>query len=205
MTTRAFSLIELLSVIAILAITLVLTVPPATQILRASNIGNGGDQVVTALAQARQSAMARNRTVEVRFYKYAETGDPEEGRFHGLQTFVVEPSAQGASTNALGRKVTLPPATYLSATPALSSLLDPVAAPVKTGAALNVSVPPCGLAYTAATFQFYPDGSTSLPAGTPLFLTLVPSDTPDTATTPPLNFATIVLQQASGKTQLHRP
>lgn len=200
-----FSLIELLTVIAIIGIMLALVAPPAAQVMRASGMAIAGDQVLSALAQARQTAISQNRTVEVRFYKYTDASDPTGGRFHASQAFVLEPGAQGITTNPVGRKVTLPSTTYIAATPALSSLLDSTATLRKTGAVLGQSIPPCGLNYEAATFRIYPDGSTSITNSLPMFLTVVPANTPDDASTPPANYATIVIQPLSGKAQLHRP
>jgi len=200
-----FSLIELLTVIAILGIMLALIAAPTTQLMRASEIGGAGDQLLTALGQARQTAISRNRTVEVRYYKYAETSDPQGGRFHATQSFILEPGSQGVTTNPIGRKITLPSTTYIAATAALSSLLDPAASARVTGSALGQPIPPCGLNYEAATFRIYPDGSTSITNSRPLFLTVVPANTRDDSSTPPANYATVVIHPLSGKAQLHRP
>lgn len=202
---RAFSLIELLTVIAILGLVLALAAPPVAQIMRASGLANAGDQVVSALSHARQMAISRNRVVEVRIYKYKDSSDPGPGRYHALQLFLVEPTRTGSATNALGKKLALPSTTYLAESPSLSSLIAPDAAVHITGASANHAISPCGLDYTAATFRYFPDGSTSLRPGAPLFLTVVPANTPDDASVPPANYATVVLQPDSGKPRLHRP
>lgn len=203
----AFSLIELLAVIAILGVLLALVVPAAGSLMRSSGMTNAGDQLLATLSQARQLAMARNRTVEVRLYKYSDPSLPSQpagGQFRAIQLFLLETTPSGVTTNAAGRKVTVPAAAYIASHPSLSSLLAPTATSTVTGAALGQPVPPCGLDYTANTFRIYPDGSTSLPATAPLFLTIVPANAPDDATLPE-NYATIVLQPTTGKGQLYRP
>jgi uncharacterized protein (TIGR02596 family) len=199
-----FSLVELLVVIAILGIVLALGVPAVGQLMRASGMTNAGDQLLAALSLARQNALSRNRTVEVRFYKYTDAADPQGGRFHAVQSFALEPGTNGIATNAISRKITLPPTSYISTAPSLSSLLDPATCPRSTGAALGQPLSPCGLNYEAAIFRIYPDGSTSITNSQPVFVTVVPANIPDEAATPPPNYATVILQPTTGKVQLHR-
>jgi uncharacterized protein (TIGR02596 family) len=202
---RGFSLLELLTVIAVMAIAVALIAAPFTQIVRASGLGHAGDQILATLSQARQIAAARNRTVEVRFYKYVDASQPTEGRFHAMQLFVVETAAQGTTTNAVARSQTMPATVFIASGTALSSLLDPAVTTPTAGSALGVKIPSCGLNYSASTFRIYPDGSTSFTNAQPKFLTVVPSNTPDEATVPPANYATIVLEPSNGKARLHRP
>jgi uncharacterized protein (TIGR02596 family) len=201
----AFSLIELLTVIAILSILLALAIPPISQVMKSADLTNAGDQIVSTLSLARHTAISRNRAVEVRFYKYAETADPADGRFHAMQLFFLEPSSGGTTATSIGRKISFPSTVYISSTAILSSLMDPTVTTQASGASLNQSIPTQGKNYQAASFRFYPDGSTNLPSNRPLFLTVVPSNTEDTATSLPANYATIVIQKATGKAQIHRP
>lgn len=176
--------------------------------MRASELGNAGDQVLTSLSQARQTAISRNRIVEVRLYKYSDPSkdqEPADGRFRSMQLFPIDPLGPSGTPAPLGGMLHFAGSTYIASNAQLSSLVDPVARPTVTGAALGQPIPPYGLAYQAATFRFYPDGSTDLPIDRPWFLTLVPDITLDTITTPPENFVTIVIQPTTGKAKLHRP
>lgn len=205
-TIQAFSLIELLVTVAILSIMLALTVPPISQLMRSSGIATAGDQLLTTLSQARQIAASRNRTVEVRFYRYVESNDPPQGRFRAVQLFLIEPSAQGSTTQTASRKLTLPSNTYLSPTAALSSLIQPTPRnPRRTGSQLALPISPSGLNYDAASFQIFPDGTTNLPLDQISFVTIISTHTPDDQVTAPENFATIIIQPTSGKAQLRRP
>lgn len=206
--STAFSLIELLVVIAILGLLLGLAAPAISGMLRGSGVTSAGDMIVAALTRARQNAMSLNRTIEVRLIKYPDPSapaEPPDGRYRAIQVFAIERTPSGVSTNLVGRKVTLPAAACVASQPTLSSILAPGMATTATGAALGQTVQPVGLAYTAAIFRFYPDGSTSLPPGQNAFLTVVPTLTPDTETAVPANFATIAIETATGKPRIHRP
>lgn len=205
---RGFSLLELLTVVAVMAIAVALIAAPVTQIARASGIGQAGDQILASLSQARQIAASRNRTVEVRFYKYSEASGASEradGRFRALQLFVLDPSPQGPTTNAVTKIQPMPATVYIASSTALSSLLDPAVTASTAGSTLGVEIPSRGLNYSASTFRVYPDGSTSFTNSQPMFVTVVPANTPDEATLPPANYATIVLEPSNGKVRLHRP
>jgi uncharacterized protein (TIGR02596 family) len=202
---RGFSLIELLTVVVILLITLSLTVPAISDILKASSLTNAGEQVISTLNIARQTAIALNRTVEVRIYRYELPGETTPGRFRGIQAFVLEQSENGDSSIPIGRKAALPSRICITANPSLSSLLDPATTSQSTGNELSFPISPSGLDYEAAKFRFFPDGSTNLPNTHPHFLTLVHENTTDSISNPPENFATILIDRTTGKIQLHRP
>lgn len=64
---RAFTLVELLAVMGIMAILLAVTVPSLAGINESLNITQGGQLVADQIALARQISSSRNITVEVRF------------------------------------------------------------------------------------------------------------------------------------------
>lgn len=202
---RGFSLIELLIVVAIVLITISLTVPAISDILKASSLTNAGEQVISTLNIARQTAIALNRTVEVRIYRYELPGDTTPGRFRGIQAFVLEQSENGDSTTPIARKAALPSAICITANPSLSPLLDPATTSQGKGSELAFPISPYGLDYEAAKFSFFPDGSTNLPNNPPHFLTLVHENIADNISNPPGNFVTILIDRTTGKIQLHRP
>lgn len=63
---RAFTLVELLAVMGIMAILLAVTVPSIAGINESLNISQGGQLFADQVALARQNASARNITIEVR-------------------------------------------------------------------------------------------------------------------------------------------
>lgn len=205
---RGISLIELLAVVAILGILLALAAPPFSALLRSSDVANAGDQLLSALSQARQTAVSRNRTVELRIYRYVDSSLPQEppaGRFRSVQLFAVGRIPPENAPEPLGRVIKLPPSTSISESASLSSILDPASRPLASGASLGHPIAPCGLDYQAAVIRFFPDGSTDLPGASPVFLTVVPATAGENHSGPPENFATVVIQTGTGKARLHRP
>jgi uncharacterized protein (TIGR02596 family) len=68
---RAFTLVEMLVVMCVIAALLAVTLPSMFGAIKAYRITAAGDQVMSLLSQAQQIAAAEGRPVEVRFYKYA--------------------------------------------------------------------------------------------------------------------------------------
>ena len=200
-----FSLLELLTVLAIMGIVMAIIVPAVGNILRSSGLSQAGDQLVSTLSYARQTAIARNRAVEVRFYNYADAAS-SGGRFRAIQSFLIESGTSGTSSTPIGRKQTFPATVYISSAKELSSLMDPSLNNQVSGTDLGQPIPQVGLAYTAVRFRFRPDGSTDLTSFTnKAFVTFTPASYPDNATTPPPNFVTVLLQPNTGKIKLLRP
>jgi uncharacterized protein (TIGR02596 family) len=78
---HAFTLIEVLVVLAIVGILMGLTVPGMTGVLKGSKITQSADQLVQDIALARQTAVKENVPVEFRFYRISDpmaTGSGEE-------------------------------------------------------------------------------------------------------------------------------
>ena len=70
----AFSLVELLVVITIIAIIAGFAVPAVTGIMRGSALTQASQLLTDQLSMGRQLALSKNRAVEVRIYKYADPG-----------------------------------------------------------------------------------------------------------------------------------
>lgn len=92
----AFSLIELLVVVAIIGVIVSFTIPAATTMMRGSQLTQSSQLLSDQISYARQLALARNRSTEVRFYKYGDLEVPgelpeneETWRFHSYQIFEV--------------------------------------------------------------------------------------------------------------------
>ena len=219
---QGFTLVELLVVIAIIAILGVLTVPAITSSLRGSALSQGGQKVINEIAAARQSALAQDRVVEVRFYQLAKAGMPGEvagnansGKFRAMQTFIFDSSG---NATALDKVQWLPDSVIMDSNATLSTLLD-TSTVAKTASSVvplpwtatdpQILLPTVGTSYNVCAFDFQPDGSTNLadlpPIGKPWFITLHSLSSGDNLAVLPKNFFIFQIDAVNGHVLNYRP
>lgn len=202
----AFTLIELLTVLAVIMVLSVVALPALRGTLDGVNITGAADTVGAELALARQVAMTRNLPVEVRFYKFSAS---ESGM--GREAW----RAVGAliSTNVSGRASQewiipgrgLPGGVLMDDSAEYSTLLG------LTQADESADAPPLLRNKKYVAFLFNPDGSTDLDLrGTgggpqPWSLSLRNANAPTSGSAPAANFATIVLDPATGRFSVYQP
>ena len=210
----AFSLIELVVVIAIIAIIATFTVPAATTILRGSAITQASQTLTDQISLARQLALSRNRAVEVRFYQYADpeapgetAGSPTTGQWRGIQLFEVVESGVAIP---LDKPQRLPISVVIDSNVTFSTLITSPAK--KPNTTTDPDLPRgVGKNYLYASFRFQQDGSTNLsPTGTWFVsihnLTDTPSGTKmESAPNKPINFFTLQIDPVSGAIKGFRP
>ena len=209
----AFSLIELLVVIAIIGIIGAFAVPAAGQLLKGSSLTQAANLLSDQTAAARQQALTRNRSIEVRFFSFTDPEQPGETTpyYRALQYFEI---ADGGIPNPTGRYVRFPNSIIMSSDAALSSVLNDTANhPVTNPSANDPDLPRgVGRSYTYVSFRFQPDGTTTLSAtGGPSnglwFITchLLNDIGKATGGNPPPNFFTWMIDPVSGSTKVLRP
>ena len=226
MKRRAFSLVELLTVISIITIIMGLVVPAFTSMGRAQSLSTGAATVIDHLALARQTALASNRLVEVRFYKRRENpafpadpvANPEQ--FRSVQTFVYdERLVQDAGAKPsmvltaipLDSLQNLPTNVIVMEEKEFSTLISPTAGP--TSRAWKDEILPGQegtVKYQAVRFK--PTGGTDLPQnGTTdgtndkWFLTVKLATDPAIGNKPAANYVTAMLDPLSGRVRTFRP
>lgn len=216
---RAFSLIELIVVIAIIVLIASFTVPAATTILKGSQLTQASSTLVGQISLARQQALTKNRAVEVRIYRFAdpespgeELANPSSGKFRAIQLFEVLES--GAAV-PLDKMQMLPTNVVFAYTDdsavGLSSIIDEAKAgtPKKPGTD-DKAAPrlPRGIdySYEYVSFRFLQDGSTNLTPTDTWYLTLIGlTDRLEAVDKPPANFFTVQVDPVSGSTRTFRP
>ncbi len=206
---RAFSLVEMLVVVSIVALLAAITVPGFSGIVRNYNLTDAGKQVVDALSLARQMAISKNQTVEVRFYKHTSNNN----QYDSIVTVVPSNGNTGSSVQWLAKPLYLPTGiVFTTNNTAYSSLITTTSTTTgdtpETVSTDTSPVTPAALqgeSYVA--FHFRSDGRTDLdPAATqPWCVTLYITGSAAAGTAPAADYVTILLDPVMGRTRLFQP
>ena len=207
LSKSAFSLIELIAVISIIAIIAAFAIPAASTILRGSQLTQGAQLISGQLSLARQQALTRNHSIEVRFFRYADSevpgeqaDSPESGKFRAIQMFEV---LENGVPVPLSKMETLPNSIIFN-DDQLSSIImekDPQP-PSDTDPEMARGVKKN---YEYVAFRFRPDGSTDLNPIKQWFVTLHSITDQIEGSVPPSNFFTVQIDPVSGSTREYRP
>lgn len=99
---RAFSLIEMLVVIAIIAMIMASATPALMRTMQATRLATTGDSIMGAITEAKQLAYAQNVPVELRFFKHPDQDFPGSTvqLFRSYQMFKIVTQSQGVGASA---------------------------------------------------------------------------------------------------------
>ena len=89
--SRAFTLIELLAVIAVIGLITATTVPMLFSTMKANRLSAAGEELVNRISLAQQMAVSRNHEIELRFYHYPDPEDPAS-KDHYRATLIAQPA-----------------------------------------------------------------------------------------------------------------
>jgi len=190
----AFTLVEMLVVVAIISAVMVLAVPALNSTLNSANLTTAAQLVSDQFLLARQEAVARNREVVVRFYRLPTATATE---WRGVQVLRIEQTPTGLRTVPLSRLTVFPTGVIVSPSAALSPLLS---ADADNSGSDSLSaygdVAYGGISYRPNGFV---GGGVSSSNN---FLTL---QNANASGTPPPNYATIQINPVTGKPSSFRP
>jgi uncharacterized protein (TIGR02596 family) len=211
---HSFTLVELLTVLAITSILALASLSAYSQIMRAQALGSSAQMMTGALDVARQSAITYNNRVEFRLYQLpgenAAASAPPSA-YRAFQTFLIKDN----TTNALTKVTFLPAPAVVASDAAVCSIASIPTTPgsaftqggVGTSSAQNLPIYQNN--YNALVFDFTPSGGLeatgSLTASSSWYLTLWIGTDPIVADGLPKNFATIQIDPFSGQTKTFRP
>jgi len=189
----AFSLLELLVVIVIMALLVVLTLPAFNSISAGRKLDRAASQVVDALSLARQTAMAHGCRVRWELVDFGT--NTSDYRIHRLVEF------KGDTWQAASKWVALDDTVQINTDPTLSGLI----AGVTNSATATFKYG--GKTFTnkaAIPVTFLPDGTTLL-SGPNNFLTFEPIQGPRNASAMTANWACVVVNPVTGRATAFRP
>ncbi|MFZ4681144.1 MAG: Verru_Chthon cassette protein D [Terrimicrobiaceae bacterium] len=203
----AFSLIELLTVMAMISMLAVATVPALRGTLDGINVSGAAGLAESEILLARQTAISRNLPVEVRFYKHDDgTGDAWR-----VVAVVIPASASGQTADEwITSGKILPGNVVIQDTNDFSTVLEK-AAPLTAdkiapwSSQESSSAPKLVQNKNYVGFRFNPDGSTNLPNGQPWCLTLKNPRSQSVGGAPASNYVSIVLDSLTGRTMTYQP
>lgn len=121
-STRAFTLVEMLTVVGIIALLVALATPTLMDVIRSTRLSAAGDSLLNRLSLAQQEAIARSKEVEMRFYQYVnpDSDHPSTPLFYAYQ--VVE-APSGSDAVAISEAFYLDSGVVLAPQQQLSPLL----------------------------------------------------------------------------------
>lgn len=157
----AFTLVEMLTVVGIIALLIALAAPALIDVVRSTRLNSAGDGLVNRISLAQQSAVALSSEVELRFYRYVDsTADkPGDNSFYAYQ--VVQSLPDGVQ-KALSDPYYLDSGIIISSQEELSPLLKTQVPQIQNQTGQYLFTPPGNIeggdVYYAA-LRFYPDGS----------------------------------------------
>jgi len=184
---KAFSLIELLAVIAIISVLAALITPALSNINRSYQLSHAAALIEDNLRLARQLAMTRNLPVIVSF---CETSDSLGVKaFNVIQLDFLQPDGSLVSASKLMR---LPQGMSISTNSSWSSLMG----------IENSTSSIQGQPVVSKRVRFRPNGRCALSSSENWFLTVYPHDG---SPTPSDNFVTISLDPVTARVGINRP
>jgi uncharacterized protein (TIGR02596 family) len=207
-------MIEILVVVAIMAILMVMSAPTMSAAFKGSKLSQSTSDVSNFLHLAHQTAIKENKPVEVRFYKFANPEAPikNEELFQAYRMFVIRQKSIGADGDEdeieavpEGPLKRMPNGTFMTNAGEMSTLLGTL---VTTGSEEAVRGLVAGERKKAEyrSFVFRPDGTANLPQDSKWFVTVVSMEEKlKNREQSPDNYSCLMINPANGEIRPFTP
>lgn len=203
-SSRAFSLVELLTVMAIIAVLLGLVIPASTGIGQGFNVTSAGQTVADQFTLARQTALEQNRSAEIRFY-YLKSSASGSQIFRGMQVWK-QVSNQGTPGYLAVSRVVYLPNGFKLLQDVGSTAYSPLVNADTFASYKNTDNLPAGAAagsyYMAVRFRGTGNPEATL---TPTTNYVTVASERETGGATPKNFYTVQIDPLTGRTLGYRP
>jgi len=201
----AFTLIEILIVVATLTILIGAATPAMMGMMKASRLTSAGEILLSQLTEAQFTAISEFTDVEVRLYELPDFSRADsELKMRGIQFHVLRAQPSGDSTQETFQAampiVRLGDSVAISKSETFSSLMS-----LKFKNDTENTTGPGGASLKYIAFRFRSDGSTDLFPGIPWFITLSEANATSDGETAPANYFTIQIDPETGKLRTFRP
>jgi uncharacterized protein (TIGR02596 family) len=228
---RAFTLIELLAVLGVVAAVVAIATPAVLDVMNATRLTQAGDEMNGLISQAQQIAASESRPVEVRFYqtRSGDISDDQGGEVEYNALMIVryyqqgeaDPTAPGAPALTAPLAVAdfggihrLPSGIIMAPSVELSSIMTlPEITAGGGGSGATRLMAKSGNRYEEMrinnanqyrAFLCLPE-ATDLNAASSWFVTLINSRDRETTSTDIDNFYTIQIEPVTGRLMTYRP
>lgn len=208
MRRKAFTLTELLVVMAIAGILAAVSIPAVSSMMQSYHLTGSCQAILGQMTMARQEALSKNRSVQVRFYLCADKQGNKA--YRAIQAFRENTDVAGNSDMvAVTKPYVLPEGMWIvfggpNNNTTASTLLDTTVsgASSSTGDAEHPLPQPHGVC-PYVSFRFRPNGRTDLIADS--LVTVASERAPVAANDLPNNFITLRIDCVNGNVSVYQP
>jgi uncharacterized protein (TIGR02596 family) len=205
-----FTLVELLVVLAIMALLAVAVLPVTTSVLQSMELTEAGDTVSNVLTQARQLAITKGERVEVRFYQCTPPGSSSTvASYQALQSWVYAYNTTTGQDEGtpITKPILFPSAIIINnGNTTLSNLLQSSHTLSNPTTSLTQVL---GTTINYSSVDFNPDGSTNLGSSAPSWFFTINNihdkNYIKDPTSTPINFVTVSIDPVNGAVHTFRP
>jgi len=158
----AFSLVEMLAVIAVIGLIAATTAPMLFSTMKANRLSAAGEEIVNRISYAQQLAVSRNHEIELRFYHYVDPEDPAS-KDHYRATLIAQPAPDPEAPGKV-ETIVLSDLSFLrnGIVVANSETLSPIFTEVERTDTADADRRIIASNASYKTIRFFPDGSCDL-------------------------------------------